>query len=398
MKSKKKNLIRFVLEEIKPLFIDQSAWQVYATVNLKTKEIQICADYNGDSVLNIKVFGGLSVSLSSIVIHRYLLNWIPNKSLPNSILSISEDDSVVAIEVGNMKYLKALFYQLPCINAIASKITFMTTLSTDEKLVLWLVDKKLQWKQNNDFLYIGTTSDITVFVDLENRYTKIRLLNGKLDILCRIKKEYLSKIIPELKQFEEKVFPVGITDCIIRGSDYQCIIKHHSIEAIDGLICVIEEGQVVEEGISLSYCKTCSKYYISEYEFQRIKRKGIICCQIVTGNQEEVSETSTGHLNLSQKSILMNYGYSVDSRFDTPSIERHRLLAFLVENEIMSAVELKAFIEWLISFNGSKINMSTAVSKWKDDLEYIRTYNRTDLKLRVSKMYRISKKKVGSTQ
>ena len=124
---------------------------------------------------------------------------------------------------------------------------------------------------------------------------------------------------------------------------------------------------------------------MSEYEYKRLKQKGIICCQII--ERDKPMGQSNDILNLAQRSLLMNYGYSVDSRFDITKKERQTILSFLMENNIVSTVEVKTFIEWLIKFNGSKKSMKEAVLKWEEDLFFIRNYKKDNVKIRVSKIY-----------
>ena len=73
---------------------------------------------------------------------------------------------------------------------------------------------------------------------------------------------------------------------------------------------------------------------------------------------------------LSERSLLSLYGYSVKSG-GLNRLKRQKILNFIINNRIMSRVEVKSFLEYLINFNGRKSNMYDAIYKWESDIDYI---------------------------
>ena len=76
----------------------------------------------------------------------------------------------------------------------------------------------------------------------------------------------------------------------------------------------------------------------------------------------------------SNASPLMICGYNVRSGVLTEA-HRHAILTNIIYNGIMTKVEIIQYLEHFINFNGSKSNMHLAVSKWENDLEFVRRLN-----------------------
>ena len=58
-----------------------------------------------------------------------------------------------------------------------------------------------------------------------------------------------------------------------------------------------------------------------------------------------------------------------------PALARDDLLMALIENGVMDKYEIIMYLEMFINTNGAKYNMLRAVSKWQNDVEFIRAYN-----------------------
>ena len=384
---KKKKYDEPMLYTIKYLFDnvdDAEEWSINMTLNPRQEGIRINIDHSGRYMFKLILYCILSKSRRTLVCNRFKLVYKPFGGFNESELTLDVDRVGTALDRDCIIPIDALLQKLPGYSELPAIVEYYTNCDMDKQLIQWNNEFRLVWHKNNNGNYYGESKDLDIEADLDNRQCIIHLSEIHLTLLCRIKIDTLRMIIPGF-DYNTSLVPIKVSECIIRGSDYPCIMKRHITKQVSGIVCVLVNGQIIEEETSLLYCNDCKKYYMSEYEYKRLKQKGIICCQII--ERDKPMGQSNDILNLAQRSLLMNYGYSVDSRFDITKKERQTILSFLMENNIVSTVEVKTFIEWLIKFNGSKKSMKEAVLKWEEDLFFIRNYKKDNVKIRVSKIY-----------
>ena len=71
-----------------------------------------------------------------------------------------------------------------------------------------------------------------------------------------------------------------------------------------------------------------------EPEYRRLKLKGMILCRI-TDEKTYRKYSYTGEMRLAQQSILMQYGYNVSQTEDLTATQRHKVLAVLIDYDIL---------------------------------------------------------------
>ncbi|MBR4344029.1 MAG: hypothetical protein IKP88_15250 [Lachnospiraceae bacterium] len=98
--------------------------------------------------------------------------------------------------------------------------------------------------------------------------------------------------------------------------------------------------------------------------------KGIPQCRIIDINY------IPGPFGYPEQSVLKMCGYSVDKKTDLSSKERKEILNSVIINGIYTKERLISFLEWLIRKNAAKPSMSDAVSKWENDIMFLRDWNR----------------------
>lgn len=67
--------------------------------------------------------------------------------------------------------------------------------------------------------------------------------------------------------------------------------------------------------------------------------------------------------------------------------DRQDILAFLIENRVMTPQEVAHHLEWCISFMRQSERNAEARRKWEDDLEYVRNYRPPTRRVRVDAIY-----------
>ena len=131
------------------------------------------------------------------------------------------------------------------------------------------------------------------------------------------------------------------------------------------------------------YCETCDKYFIYEQTYQYIKKRGYICCRVI--KHSELSMYNSGDFSTwKPKSILRLYGYSVEKSKGLTENERQCILAFLIENDILTISKIVSYLESFIILRRRNEKMQTAISKWRADIHYVLNYQKTNVNIRVN--------------
>ena len=67
--------------------------------------------------------------------------------------------------------------------------------------------------------------------------------------------------------------------------------------------------------------------------------------------------------------------------------ERQRILSFVMENHIMTSYEIINHLEWQIFTREGRTNMKDAISKWEDDIRFVRDFQYIDKTVRVRSIF-----------
>lgn len=207
-----------------------------------------------------------------------------------------------------------------------------------------------------------------------------------------VKKTYLSveheseeKRRQREKQLEEKLrqeqnelkkLPrIGVKDFVVRGNIFKCIHNHHTVENLDATVLVIDrkdKQRLVR--ISAGHCKKCNTYFIMESTFRRLKESySHIVCRICDEKTYQKSYYM-GEMQLAQESILMQYGYNVSETTGLSSTARQKILAVMIDNNILSKSGIISYLDFFIRQRSHMSNMETAISKWEEDEEFVEHY------------------------
>ena len=196
--------------------------------------------------------------------------------------------------------------------------------------------------------------------------------------------EYNSKIIRSLLHQDPKV--IHIDDFLVRSNMMYCLNRKHHLQRIKARVCIDTGKSIQEIEVEASYCEECNQYYISEVEYEKLCKKGRVCCRVIT-IEEYIKITETGVHTWAEKSLLRSYGYTVNAHDNLSENERHRILSFVIDNKIMEEHKIINFLEWLIHRNTGK-NFYTARLKWNKDIEYIQNRESVKRVVKVKDIYR----------
>lgn len=187
----------------------------------------------------------------------------------------------------------------------------------------------------------------------------MRLLEGRLD------------------EFENGDFNLEGDTLLIYKGDNKCFRGKHEIMPTTARV-VARRGHRVD--INVNYCYDCHKYFISEPEFFHYRDLYGIGCKLAIDRES----SGYAHFPMAEYSILRLYGYNVGKNDDLSDEERKQILKMLVDHNFVSKPLIIKYLNQFIKMNGSRDNMEDCVSKWTEDLEYVRnlgmdTQDRVDI-------------------
>lgn len=210
-------------------------------------------------------------------------------------------------------------------------------------------------------------------------YTVSCLLDNKKsdDTLTMTREEFLAldEDTDSLLSFE---------DFIVRTNVFHCD-KNHSVETITATVNILKrDGVIVTENLSAGYCKECNIYFILERDYLRLKKSGVVLCQLITYEVYTNSKsTNINSLDLKPESLLHRCGYNVSSTENLSQEQRRGILRRVIDCGLYSVSGLCSYLDWLIDRNSrsSTRDMSNAISKWTSDRDYIASYKTDNARL-----------------
>lgn len=182
----------------------------------------------------------------------------------------------------------------------------------------------------------------------------------------------------------EEVNRLSKHDFLIRTTKYCCVEYGHTLERVTAIVNVLTARGVESKEVDAMYCRECDEYYISEFEFELVKRYGTLCHKVLT--EDEYLKVRRNFDSWSDKSILSSYGYSANEKDNLSDQERQRILAFIIENDIATTDRVLSFLEWLVRNRGGRCYM--ACEKWKRDIAFVRKYKPSGRYVVVDDIYR----------
>lgn len=169
--------------------------------------------------------------------------------------------------------------------------------------------------------------------------------------------------------------PMDYKNFIVYGAYDECVKIGHDCQNITVIVPYYSNGEVRKIKLPARHCKTCKKYYISDYQYNTLMKNGRILCQVVSKKEYETYSKKKEHGDLSAQNILNIVGYTVNATDDYSDKYRQTVLKYAIAEEIFTKKKAIAHIGWLINFNEHKPNMEEAIKKWKIDRDYLTGYN-----------------------
>ena len=177
------------------------------------------------------------------------------------------------------------------------------------------------------------------------------------------------------KSGAEAVQEIYFEDFVTVTFNNYCVNQGHYFENIQAKVNILQrDGNLLTITIPAGYCQTCKKYFIGYWQFEKIKKMGVLLCRMTHEESNSHDDTTGFYVDLSPESILKQYGYSVNANNNLTEEQRQQLLICLVESGICSKQKIANHLTWLIKTRRNQADLVNAISKWKVDRDFIDSY------------------------
>ena len=186
------------------------------------------------------------------------------------------------------------------------------------------------------------------------------------------------------------VKPIRVNEFLVRRSYGSHRNDGHSLQTVRATVCVLPKSGGDPRPIEFDayWCPKCRKYFMGEGTYLRLKRQGYICCKVIEERDLRTRRAGDGlYDDLAAESVLHMYGYTVNQKDDLSRTERQTIISFVIENHIQTAQEIAHLLEWLVGARRNDQRMRIAVERWRDDLSFVKHYNKPTRRVRVDAIY-----------
>lgn len=130
--------------------------------------------------------------------------------------------------------------------------------------------------------------------------------------------------------------------------------------------------------ISAAYCGICKKYFVLKRDYNIAKTLGVLLCKVEDKTQLHLNKFKSIK-NYNGESIIHKLGYNVKKNNGYTDVQRHIILANIIENNKISKYEIKSNIIANIARHQCQPNYYESVNCWKQDLEFVDKYQLGDI-------------------
>lgn len=170
---------------------------------------------------------------------------------------------------------------------------------------------------------------------------------------------------------DEEDSPIFTTDSIlyIYKGNIRCHRYGHNLIQATAILHNKTDNKII---LNVEYCTECKKFILEYTVFEEYRRR----YGVLVGNfRMVVNGEFDSDYDLAEESPLMLSGYNVSQKDGYTSKERHYILARIIHDRIMDKGDVIRYLSYFIRKNGAKRGNEMALSKWREDLEFVQNYN-----------------------
>ncbi len=222
-----------------------------------------------------------------------------------------------------------------------------------------------------DNIYTASARQICLFAVGKKR--DFFTFNSKRYNIIKTKIQYKRLWVEYLKssgQYMPKTHMYNIPQYPIRV--YSRLQTRHMNHNVETITLVTEDSLTFREvEVNLFHCKDCDSYFINKEALDLHNKKHIYPVFLYRPCSE---------FDKRDFSPLFLYGYSVKQGLLREG-QRHSLLKNIVENGLMSKMQIINFLQYLVNYNGLSEKNSQAAEKWDGDIRFVSTYTKDNRKM-----------------
>ena len=209
----------------------------------------------------------------------------------------------------------------------------------------------------------------------------------RLVVWARAQNEYddtcdLEDELEELEIRKRELQPPGFVQkkdvlYVYQGGNIVCKKWNHRIVNVNCHIQILDEIAT----INAQFCCECEKFIISKTGYDDY-RKAYRFLPVLFDSVDKNGDfprrpywSRDRYDEMADCSPLMMAGYSVSKNKGYTDEERHNLLAFLMDKEIVPKDKIIGYLEWFKTMHGANAKNAQALKKWDNDLQFVRGYN-----------------------
>lgn len=165
---------------------------------------------------------------------------------------------------------------------------------------------------------------------------------------------------------------------VVLSYNRKCFNEKHTIIDIIAIIKVATHSGIIEVKKPAAYCPECSQYIILKSDYKNIKKQGVLLCEVIDKTPKHL-EKHNNQSYTGTESRVHALGYNVIKEYGYTYKQRKIILANIMENYNISKHEILSMLDTNIARKIKLPNYADAVSKWKEDREFVENYKRGDI-------------------
>lgn len=171
-----------------------------------------------------------------------------------------------------------------------------------------------------------------------------------------------------------------IITAIVISDNRKCTYNNHIIyDVIAKANVVTPNGKIILTTLPAAYCDVCDKYIVLKQDFLKAKEQGVLLCSV----EDKTARYIQKHANQKYKSIgesrIHKMGYNVRKDVGYTDMQRHVILANIIENTNIARHEILSVIDAGIARHKSKLTHQHAIQCWISDREFVTGYKTGDM-------------------
>lgn len=167
---------------------------------------------------------------------------------------------------------------------------------------------------------------------------------------------------------------------VILSHNRKCTYENHKQIDIKAVFKVLIKNtdDIIEETIPAAYCKKCDQYIILKNDFNIVKQKGTLLCQVIDKTPEYLSK-HRGSSNTTESRVHSLVYNVIRQKYNYSFKQRKIILSNIMENYNVSKHEILSMLDTNIARKRNVPSYANAVKKWMEDREFVFSYKTGDI-------------------